>query len=95
MTDTGVLLLHGFAGDNEEIKPLRDDLEQRGYIVACPLLPGHGQTKIELSSTTHRLDRCGGTGLSHLSRNAAGYLQLVFPRRLLAVNLWNFEFSGW
>lgn len=53
MKNTGILLLHGFAGNPEEVKPLRDFLTEQGYFVECPLLPGHGETKKELSETTH------------------------------------------
>ena len=53
MNETGILLLHGFAGNPGEVEPLRDFLTKQGYRVECPLLPGHGKTKSELSKTTH------------------------------------------
>ncbi len=96
MNDTGVLLLHGFAGDTEEIKPLRDYLEQRGYIVACPLLPGHGQTKKELSGTTHEdWIAAAERAYLNLSEKCGRIFAIGFSMGgLLAVNLWNYEFSG-
>jgi carboxylesterase len=42
----GVLLLHGFTGSPPEMRLLADDLHERGYTVAGPLLPGHG-TRVE------------------------------------------------
>ena len=48
----GVLLLHGVTGTPMEMKPLARYLEQRGYRVAVPLLPGHGAGHRALLATT-------------------------------------------
>lgn len=96
MSSKGILLLHGFAGDVEEIKPLRDYLERRGYLVECPVLPGHGKTKKELSKTSCAdwlyaaeqaylalAEKCGKVCVVGFSMGG-----------LLGVNLWNYGFSG-
>ncbi|MCL2166473.1 MAG: alpha/beta fold hydrolase [Clostridiales bacterium] len=48
---TGVLLLHGFAGAPEELAPLREYLESRGYRVSSPMLAGHGGTPGDLAGS--------------------------------------------
>jgi carboxylesterase len=42
----GVLVLHGFTGNPQSMRPLADALADEGYTVELPLLPGHG-TAIE------------------------------------------------
>lgn len=96
MSQTGVLLLHGFAGNIEEISLLRDYLEERGYAVACPLLPGHGRTKRELSKTS-RKDWIAAAEKAYLE--LAAKCDRIFAvgfsmGGLLAVNLWQYSFSG-
>lgn len=46
------VLVHGFTGTPDELAPLTAALEQAGYRVLAPLLPGHGQSKRELSRAT-------------------------------------------
>jgi carboxylesterase len=38
----GVLLVHGFTGSPASLKPWAHSLNERGYAVEVPLLPGHG-----------------------------------------------------
>jgi carboxylesterase len=38
----GVLLIHGFTATPVEVSLLADYLNNKGYTVSCPLLPGHG-----------------------------------------------------
>jgi carboxylesterase len=38
----GCLMLHGFMGSPKSSRPLAEYLAERGIIVHCPLLPGHG-----------------------------------------------------
>ncbi len=38
---TGVLLIHGFTGSPEEMRPLGDYLKKKRLTVYCPVLPGH------------------------------------------------------
>lgn len=38
----GVLVLHGFLGSPISSRPMAEYLNEHGYFVHCPLLPGHG-----------------------------------------------------
>ena len=40
--DIGILLIHGFTGSPASMRPLGDDLAERGFAVELPLIPGHG-----------------------------------------------------
>lgn len=51
---TGVVCLHGFTGTSFEIRHLADRIASRGYIVAAPILPGHGTEPEKLNRTTSR-----------------------------------------
>jgi carboxylesterase len=96
MNHTGVLLLHGFAGNTDEVGPLQDYLEQRGYAVECPLLSGHGKTKKELSETT-RGDWIASAEQAYLelTKKCDRVFAVGFSMGgLLAINLWNYGFSG-
>jgi len=96
LDNTGILLIHGFAGDVGEIEPLRDYLAQKGYVVTCPLLPGHGMTKKELSQTTCE-DWIASTEQAYLdlSKHCGKIVVVGFSMGgLLAANLWNYGFSG-
>lgn len=50
-TATGVLLLHGFAGTPQAMRPWAEHLTERGWTVRVPRLPGHGTTWQELNRT--------------------------------------------
>jgi len=39
---SGVLVLHGFTGNPQSMRPLAEALAAEGYTVDLPLLPGHG-----------------------------------------------------
>lgn len=96
MNNIGILLIHGFAGDVGEVEPLRDYLAQKGYAVMCPLLPGHGLTKKELSQTTGE-DWIASAEQAYLelSKSCSKIVVIGFSMGgLLAVNLWNYGFSG-
>ena len=96
MSRNGILLLHGFAGDLEEIKPLQDYLTQRGYLVECPLLPGHGETKKELSKTSHT-DWINSAERAYLAlaEKCDNVCVVGFSMGgLIAVNLWHYGYSG-
>jgi carboxylesterase len=47
----GVLLLHGFAGSPQPLRPWGAHLAERGYTVDVPRLPGHGTTLGECNLT--------------------------------------------
>jgi carboxylesterase len=94
--NTGVLLIHGFAGNVEEVSPLRDYLRQKGYPVACPLLTGHGNSKKDLSRTTHE-DWIASAERSYLqlARTCSRVIVVGFSMGgLIAVNLWHYGYSG-
>lgn len=40
--DIGILLIHGFTGSPASMRPLANDLAERGFSVELPLIPGHG-----------------------------------------------------
>ncbi|HSP39402.1 MAG TPA: alpha/beta fold hydrolase [Frankiaceae bacterium] len=44
--DVGVLVLHGFTGNPQSMRPLAEALAAAGFAVSLPLLPGHG-TQVE------------------------------------------------
>ena len=96
MDDTGILILHGFAGDTEDVRLLADYMEQRGYAVECPLLAGHGKSKGELRMSTYR-DWIASAEQAYLrlSKRCRRIIAVGFSMGgLLAVNLWNYGFSG-
>jgi carboxylesterase len=49
--ETGCLLLHGFTGTPQNVRPLADYLARRGLAVSVPRLPGHGTTVADLDRT--------------------------------------------
>jgi carboxylesterase len=49
--DVGVLLVHGFTGTPQNVRPLADYLARRGLAVAAPRMPGHGTTAEDLDRT--------------------------------------------
>lgn len=48
----GCLLIHGFAGDINDILPLAKELREEGYQVECPTLEGHGTTRRLMAKST-------------------------------------------
>jgi carboxylesterase len=52
--DTGVLVLHGFTGSPASMRPLAEDLAERGYAIELPLLSGHGTHVSDLLKVTWR-----------------------------------------
>lgn len=54
MSDTGVLVLHGFTGNPVSLRPLAESLAREGFAVELPLLPGHGTTWKAMQRTTWR-----------------------------------------
>ncbi|MCK9903954.1 carboxylesterase [Parafrankia colletiae] len=49
---TGVLLVHGFTGSPQSMRPWGDHLAAAGLRVRCPLLPGHGTRWQDMARTT-------------------------------------------
>jgi len=50
---TAILLLHGFTATTVEVRPMAKFLNDQGYTVAGPLLPGHGISPEELNHTMY------------------------------------------
>jgi carboxylesterase len=49
--EVGCLLVHGFTGTPQNVRPLADYLARRGLTVSAPRLPGHGTTVQDLDLT--------------------------------------------
>ena len=45
----GVLLVHGYTGSPASMRPWAEYLNQRGFTVRVPLLPGHGTKPEDLN----------------------------------------------
>lgn len=89
----GVLLIHGFGGSPASMEPWRKDLEERGFEVALPRLPGHGTRWEDLEDTgwtdwygavSTALDelrtRSDGVAVAGLSMGGALALRLAIER---------------
>ena len=49
--DIGCLLVHGFTGTPQNVRPLADYLARRGLAVSAPRMPGHGTAVQDLDAT--------------------------------------------
>jgi carboxylesterase len=49
--DIGCLLVHGFTGTPQNVRPLADYLARRGLAVSAPRMPGHGTVVQDLDAT--------------------------------------------
>jgi carboxylesterase len=49
--DVGVLLVHGFTGTTQSMRPWAEHLNAAGYAVSAPRLPGHGTTVKDQNTT--------------------------------------------
>lgn len=49
---TGVLVLHGFTGNPQSVRPLSEGLAAAGFSIEMPLLSGHGTTVEDMLDTT-------------------------------------------
>ncbi len=47
----GVLLVHGFTGTPQSMRPWGEHLASQGYTVSCPRLPGHGTLLADMNLT--------------------------------------------
>ena len=73
----GVLFLHGFMGSPLSSQPLARFLNERGYYVHCPLLPGHGSYPDKLYRVSHRSWLAEAEEAYHLARAACDDLFLA------------------
>jgi len=94
---TGVLVVHGFTGCNQSMRPLGKGLADAGFTVLGPRLPGHGTTVEDMATRKWRewtdeaekgfqelLGRCDKvfvTGLS-MGGTIACYLAEKFPDKV-------------
>jgi carboxylesterase len=67
---SGVLVLHGFTGNPQSLRPLAEALAGAGYTVDLPLLPGHG-TAIEDMIPTRWTDWSGAAEAAYEKLAAA------------------------
>jgi len=51
-SETGVLLVHGFTGSPQSLRPWGTHLAAEGWTVIAPRLPGHGTSTKDLASTS-------------------------------------------
>ena len=73
---SGVLVLHGFTGNPQSMRPLAVALAAAGYTVDLPLLPGHGTAVEDMIPTRWAgLVEGGRVGL----RQAGGQLRRRWP----------------
>ena len=47
--EIGIVLVHGYTGSPSSMRPWAEYLNQRGYTVRVPLLPGHGTKPEDLN----------------------------------------------
>src|SRR4051794_41498192 len=79
--DVGCLLLHGFTGTPQNVRPLADYLARRGLAVSAPRLPGHGTTVADLDETGPQ-DWLGGAeqGLDEVQEGCStGFVARLSP----------------
>ncbi|CAN5557143.1 alpha/beta fold hydrolase [soil metagenome] len=50
--DRGVLVVHGFTGNPQSMRPVADALAAEGFTVDLPLLPGHGTAVEDMIETS-------------------------------------------
>lgn len=71
---TGVLLCHGFTATTAEVRLLARTLNEHGYTVAAPLLPGHGTTPQDCNRFTWQ---DWYASVEHTFQQLAAYCQRV------------------
>ncbi|MDQ3055770.1 MAG: alpha/beta fold hydrolase [Actinomycetota bacterium] len=47
----GILLIHGFTGTPQSLRPWGEHLAGRGFSISCPRLPGHGTVLADMNAT--------------------------------------------
>lgn len=50
-SETGVLMIHGFTGSPQGLRPWGEHLAAQGWTILCPRLPGHGTSIQDLATT--------------------------------------------
>ncbi|GAA3285516.1 alpha/beta hydrolase [Nesterenkonia halobia] len=98
----GVLLLHGFTSAPSTMAPVAEALEQAGFLVETPLLPGHGTAWRDLARTPRAAltdsalsawdglaRRCRTVGVAGLSMGGTLALQVAARRPVSAAAVIN------
>jgi carboxylesterase len=74
--DIGVLLLHGFTGSPQGLRPWGEALRDDGHTILCPLLPGHG---------THVKDLAGALAADWIVASEAALTDLTGRCRTVVI----------
>ncbi|MEA4986558.1 MAG: PhoPQ-activated protein PqaA family protein [Anaerovorax sp.] len=96
MKKKGVLIIHGFVGNPNEVSFLSERLEKQGYIISVPLLPGHGQgnkplQKVKATEWINAVEKA----YLELEKSCDCVFVVGFSMGgLLAAHLWNFKMTG-
>jgi carboxylesterase len=87
--DIGFLIIHGFAGNVEEIDPLSKYLESNGFLTVCPTLTGHTGKRQDLIGINYgEWINSAEQGLLHLLEHRKRVIIIGFSMGgLIAVNL--------
>ena len=54
MNKVGCLIIHGFGGNTNEVKPLADLLSERGFVTLCPQLEGHTGRRKDFANSNYK-----------------------------------------
>jgi carboxylesterase len=86
----GVLVLHGFTGSPQSVRPWAEHLAEAGFTIRLPLLPGHGRTWQAMAKTgwsdwyatadaalTELVERCDVVYVAGLSMGGSLALRLA------------------
>jgi carboxylesterase len=74
----GALLIHGLTSTPLEVVPLRRTLEQAGWQVKAPCLPGHGATVKELArATEHDWTKVVTLNASELTKSTGASIAII------------------
>jgi carboxylesterase len=52
--ETGILVIHGFTGSTQSMRPVAYALHEKGYTVSLPCLKGHGTTPEDMETTGYK-----------------------------------------
>src|SRR5919109_944756 len=50
--ETGVLVVHGFTGTPQSVRPWAEQLAKSGWTILSPRLPGHGTSLADFATST-------------------------------------------
>lgn len=71
-SQTGILLFHGFTATTVEVRPMAKFLNDFGFTVSGPLLPGHGHTPEEMNRVNWKdWLKCGEQAYQNLKKECS------------------------